>query len=868
MDLWHSKFNTEHHCSKISTMEEIRKKLDPKQVTLSPLPVTEGALIKLKEIILSQGPVQTAQHRESIQLLWDQCQSEHPVVGYNSVRILLELVDQNVLELGSTLSGLSALAYQIKHPEGLVWALSQLLSSQSPPKKYALVSNPHPYVVLLRSYPATWPHIHNVIQKQIKRAQTYGENVIEHLRPLLMFLFCNPHHHEHFSGFRQILLSDLIQAHPDLALKPFWEETLQWLPFNSKVSAYEQYRILLQIYSELGWGQPALLPNLCSIVVTFSRFGLNPDIVIHDIRSHWEILTFSDNIANESVIILSSALSQTSSYHHQAIVELILSLCEKAQMIPEVVGLVLFQILVFVSKKPQVNQRLIQHIETLKVMSKQKVSSDLHIVPTPLRPFHVPWAKARQVFNLLNLISGSERGTTQWLKSIDRLNLTDFSDEVPVLSSIAILSSSGEQLSLIMRTFGQVIGTQPEFAHEILAVLMYKLAQKTEPETKLALLKSIPMLGKDKLSIGVTVQLINSLGSRPGLVCLKLKLLYDLWLIEDRIYPQLRKALDETKAMKTAHEYEFFLTKALILKGICEKSPSKHGADLLPMLSEILNKFVDQIDSALCCMVLDGIRSLCEAQVIDIRTTVKVLWSKLWNDQRSRVRFCFYKILRVISLFDLDSPIFQEFKSDTLARLWERLVLPDHLEDVPAIVHAIMGFDLHDHQLKMLPLYVIENLRYPDGFVPKDDSSLPPKPEHVWDIIPSDIWTKLMTDCPIPELQDHFKDLLVHLLDEELKGLPRGAYYLSQAMKNRGEEPENYNFLKEGSILRGLISYCQGVSNNRIPMNQDALQRVLWILSRDFHKHFPPLNWTWLDSILRYSKEALAIACLQCEHSR
>ncbi|TRY61002.1 hypothetical protein TCAL_03199 [Tigriopus californicus] len=848
-------------------MEDIRKKLDPKQVTLSPLPVTEGALNKLKDVILNQVAIPTTQNRESIQLLWEQCQSEHRVVAYNAVRILLELVDSKVLELGPTLSGLSALSYQIKHPEGLVWAISQLLAIHSP-KKYALVSNPHPYVVLLRSYPATWPHIHNVIQNQMNRAQTNGNNVIEDLRPLLMFLFCNPHHHEHFSGFRQILLVDLIQAQPNLQLKPFWEDVLQWLPFNSKVSAYEQYRMSLQIWSELGWDQPTLLPSLCSVIVSFSRFGLNPNIVIKDITNKWEASKCSDNIANESVIILSSALSETSSYQQRGIIELILSLCEKAQMIPEVIGIVLFQILVFVSKKTQITQRLVEQIETLKAMSKSKPVSDLSIVSVPIAPFHVPWAKARQVFNLLRFISGSERSTTQWLKSIERLNLGDFTDEVPVLSSIAILTDSGEQLILIMRIFGQVIGLQPEYALQVLAVLMHKLAQKTEPETKLALLTHIPMLGKDKLSIGVTVQLINSLGSRPGLICLKIKLLYDLWLIEDRIYPQLRKALDENTVMKTAHEYEFFLTKALVLKGVCEKSPSKHGADLLPMLSDILNKFGDPIDSALCCMALDGIRSLCEAQIIDIRTTVNVLWSKLWNDGRLRVRSHFYQILRVTALFDLESAVFQEFKSETLTRLWERLVLPGQGEDIPAISQAIVGFKLQDHKLKMLPSYVIENLKYPDGFIPKDDTSLPPKPEHVWEVIPSDIWTKLMTDCPIPELQHQFRDLLVHLLDEELKGLPRGAYYLSQAMKNRGEEPENYGFLKEGSILRGLIAYCQGVLNSRIPMHQEALQKVLWILSRPYPKHFPPLNWTWLENLQRYSKEALAIACLQCEHSR
>ena len=35
------------------------------------------------------------------------------------------------------------------------------------------------------------------------------------------------------------------------------------------------------------------------------------------------------------------------------------------------------------------------------------------------------------------------------------------------------------------------------------------------------------------------------LGTRPGLRALRLKLLYDLWLREDRVYAHLHKAIEE-----------------------------------------------------------------------------------------------------------------------------------------------------------------------------------------------------------------------------------------------------------------------------------------------------------------------------------
>ena len=48
--------------------------------------------------------------------------------------------------------------------------------------------------------------------------------------------------------------------------------------------------------------------------------------------------------------------------------------------------------------------------------------------------------------------------------------------------------------------------------------------------------------------------------------------------------------------------------------------------------------------------------------------------------------------------------------------------------------------------------------------------------------------------------------LLVSLLKEEVVNLPRGAYHLSQAMKNKQEENANYNFLPETSIVRAIVS--------------------------------------------------------------
>ena len=128
------------------------------------------------------------------------------------------------------------------------------------------------------------------------------------------------------------------------------------------------------------------------------------------------------------------------------------------------------------------------------------------------------------------------------------------------------------------------------------------------------------------------------------------------------------------------------------------------------------------------------------------------------------------------------------------------------------IFKAISCFNLEDHSLGMLPNYAKTELRYPEGFKPENaDDPNPPTPESLYDFVPGHAAVGLLAGLDWTHGHDGLRRgcqlVLTRFLERELAALPRGVYYLSQAMKNRGEEPENYNSLKETSVLRAFVNF-------------------------------------------------------------
>jgi hypothetical protein len=100
----------------------------------------------------------------------------------------------------------------------------------------------------------------------------------------------------------------------------------------------------------------------------------------------------------------------------------------------------------------------------------------------------------------------------------------------------------------------------------------------------------------------------------------------------------------------------------------------------------------------------------------------------------------------------------------------------------------------------------------------------------------------------MPGALDAAGDMLAEWLSAELTLFRSG---INRTAAARGEPP-NYSFLHHRSICRGIIGYLQK-SSQGIPGPSEILvtRQCLRILSHNFPRNLPPLNWTFLQEFLQ-----------------
>ena len=97
---------------------------------------------------------------------------------------------------------------------------------------------------------------------------------------------------------------------------------------------------------------------------------------------------------------------------------------------------------------------------------------------------------------------------------------------------------------------------------------------------------------------------------------------------------------------------------------VSPSSASTRGADLLPLLSSLLNRG----SAAVAPLALDGIRALIGHRVIDPRTTVRVLTPRMAAEPRSEVVGRFAGVLALVAGLRGNDDEAKDFREATLSR--------------------------------------------------------------------------------------------------------------------------------------------------------------------------------------------------------
>ena len=111
-------------------------------------------------------------------------------------------------------------------------------------------------------------------------------------------------------------------------------------------------------------------------------------------------------------------------------------------------------------------------------------------------------------------------------------------------------------------------------------------------------------------------------------------------------------------------------------------------------------------------------------------------------------------------------------------------------------------------------------------------------------------------------------------MKDEVADLPKSVYYVSPAMRHRGEEPNNYNKMPETSSLRAIVAFVLSITAGKIRAAGDRVAALMRALNQDgLGKHLPPLNWKFLGELAKVQEneeiEALChgLAAKQAPHS-
>ena len=186
--------------------------------------------------------------KEAEALLWSALGSPHPSTAQALACLVVALVEEGKLVLPHTISRLLAsLSHGLPYT-GIVAALGNLLQLQANAVKsftspYAISARQHPFISVLRSTPAAWALVFDQCEAILMRPSGLAI-----LRPFLLYLYCDPAHHDHLGAIRSCLLDRLIQlGRKDKTTLAFLNSLLPWQRLNVSASLPETSRLIRRV---------------------------------------------------------------------------------------------------------------------------------------------------------------------------------------------------------------------------------------------------------------------------------------------------------------------------------------------------------------------------------------------------------------------------------------------------------------------------------------------------------------------------------------------------------------------------------------------------------------------------------------------
>uniref|UniRef100_A0A336MUB9 CSON007591 protein n=1 Tax=Culicoides sonorensis TaxID=179676 RepID=A0A336MUB9_CULSO len=378
---------------------------------------------------------------------------------------------------------------------------------------------------------------------------------------------------------------------------------------------------------------------------------------------------------------------------------------------------------------------------------------------------------------------------------------------------------------------------------------LYKVANEMHPKTKNLLLQGLPDFGKD--AVNNTLSCLAKTTSKSYAINLYLK----LWMVDARTYPMLSDALkDRTSNESNMEKYETQITKAFVIRKICELKPTQHGSELIQLISELLNTAENEITVVLA---LESLAILCENSVVNIMSTWKAISFKYRYEQRPRVLKSLFTFFSKIPKLYQSSNDFSDFTREIIQKLWSKALynVENDMSVCGAAIDTLAVFPRHLLLLDDIPELLKKGIKIEIKFDDPNKRELgltseTQKIELEQDgIAPPEIWINLMENT-YRQCIDNVSALIANFIADEIKEFRGGVYIVPE---NR-PEPKDVKNLPEKCVLRAVIQFLLQQSRQQTA-DDHIICGLLKALVPKFSKTLPPLDWKFLHEFFHNGTE-------------
>ncbi|EFA06297.1 hypothetical protein TcasGA2_TC009164 [Tribolium castaneum] len=803
-------------------MDELSTRLDSENPT-----VATQIVSKLAQIVKKRQSGDIFEVPE-FRLLREKCMSGSVLAA----EAILQIVKSDPKVAKSVITDFVTLITTAKFAPNVAFLINNLLITDLEESGYKSSYNlqvpQHPFIVMLREAPNSWSAIFREINFCYRTANPktiYDYNELH--KPVFLYVLCDPNG-ESFPTFKQKLWSFIIDNNEELI-----NCLLSWMQFENRDTIEINSEFLAELSDN--FDQDLLLLWQVSSLFQLIKNNYDPREIIYDINETLDQVT-NLIILNPILLILSKSIDLCSGAFLLPLLNLTKIIVHKSEcdlITSNVLKSSLLQWMASPSDLISQTQKIISEIFAMletdqKNLTRLRGFTELYknyesLVVTNTEVYfslqtYIVLEKCRNEKDLGLFLAKLDKSPDffilQFFNFLLGLLLTDFEDPKITLKSFDLLL--------------KCINSNKTLSSNLLTVTLYKLTKTTDSQLHFKLLKSLPKMANSKNNFQKIISTLQALNKGPNhLKTFTTSLMFDLWTIDNKTYPYLEQLL-VAPWQPPCHKFEFYVTRAHILKELCSRKPELYGKEMVAHLSKVLNECHAPEGAVASALAIEGIRHLCKSEIIDAVTTWATLEPMFQNETRIPVIKSLCGLIgEVPGLSYCDE--YPEFGEQVVEKLWQFLVVSPDDEVWKGALDALSHFTIEQIVAKM-----------PDDFLDEELVNL----RKTGATIPGTCWVNFLKNCNHAKLQIA-ADFLIKMVSLEI------SQYLKFVYQVKGtREPVDYSYLPVSSVVRGLSSHIKAnVLKWKTDLYREVYVECLRIFSQEYSKPLPPLDWCFLQEL-------------------